>query len=330
MLLVLCVWLPSRADAGLTASATFVGTVGLSTDGFGSLSQSGTISADVPAGATVLAAFLYTTTFGNSTLAGVGGTLNGTAVSFASLGTDFASCCALTAGRATVTSIVAPVINGGPGGVYNFTVTETSDSQDGEALVVVYNLASLPQGTVGILDGFATVTGDTTSINFATPLDPTATGFFAEMNLGIGFSCCGSQQSTVTVNGTLITQNAGNMDDADDLSPADGRLITVGGFDDPFSPLLPSYDPIQGPGSDHERYNLVPQISLGDTSIVIDTANASLNDIIFLAALRVSGEAGINEPPPSDPIPEPATFSLLTLGLAGYGLNRFRRRSRSS
>lgn len=325
LVLIAGLFRPTAADAGLTVFQTFVGTVGVSTDGFGSLSQTGTISASVPVGATVLAAYLYTSTFDNGTLAGVGGTLNGSAVAYTNLGTDFASCCQLTAGRADVTGIVKPVIDGGAGGIYNFTVTETSDSQDGEALVVVYSLPSLAEATVGIVDGFAAVTGDSTSINFSEPLDPTAPGFFAEMALGIGFSCCFSQQSTVRVNGTLITENAGNMDDADVLVPANGRLITVGGYDDPFSPFLPTYDPIQGPGADHERYNLVGQIAMGDTSIVVETANASLNDIIFLASFYVSGEAGINEPPPDGQIPEPGTLSLLALGGAA-ALRKVRRR----
>ena len=41
-----------------------------------------------------------------------------------------------------------------------------------------------------------------------------------------------------------------------------GSLITVGGFDDPFSTLLPSLR-----SDDHERYNLVPYITNGETTI---------------------------------------------------------------
>ena len=50
------------AHASLTAFQQYVGNVGYSSDGFGSLSQSGTISASVPIGSTVLAAYLYTST----------------------------------------------------------------------------------------------------------------------------------------------------------------------------------------------------------------------------------------------------------------------------
>src|SRR5581483_2416373 len=181
--------MPAPAAASLTVFQTYTGNVGVSTDGFGAVSNSGTISASAPLGATVLAAYLYTSTFNNGGLVGVGGTLNGTPVTYTSVGVNASSCCALTAARADVTGIVATTINGGAGGVYNFTVTETSSSQDGEALVVVYSLPSLPTTTVGILDGFAAVTGDTTSINFTDALHPGDAGFQAEMRLGIGFSC---------------------------------------------------------------------------------------------------------------------------------------------
>lgn len=308
--------LPAHADASLTTFQSYTGTVGYSTDGFGSLSNTGTISASVPAGSTVLAAYLYTATFSNPTHAGIGSTLNGNPVAYGPAVPNATACCGLASARADVTALVSSVINGGPGGIYNFSITEASATQDGEALVVVYSNPALPIATVGILDGFSSVGGDNTAINFLNPLDPTAPGFFAEMIIGDSFSCCG-QQSTISVNGTTITNTAGNNDDGAEV--ANGSLITVGGFNDPFSPMLPSYE------NDHERYNLVPFIMLGSTSINVFTQNPSTDDNIFLAAFYVSGIAGINEPPPTGVPDQGDTLLLMGLGLAVLGVASFRR-----
>ncbi len=310
------------ANAALEPFQSFVGNYGVSSDGFGSTGNSGTISAQIPAGSTIVAAYLYTATY--STSGTPTASLNGTAASYGPRVGNGTACCNLASHRADVTSIVAAAYDGS-GGIYDFDYDEGSlgGSTDGSALIVVYQNASLPTSTVGILDGWASVTGDTTSINFAEGLDPSEAGFFAEMRLGINFSCCG-QQSRVEVNGQLLTEAAGNYDDG--LQQANGSLFTMGGFDDPFSPDNPSYE------DDHERYDLSGYVSNGDTTIKVDTQNASADDNIFLALFYVSGEAGINEPPPDvEPpgpsVPEPGTLLLMGLGLIGIGASR-RRRSR--
>lgn len=308
----------SPASATLNVFQTYVGSYGLSTDGAGSVSQdSYLLSASVPAGATVTSAYLYESNYDYFRgTAPLGVLFAGSAVSFGPTVSNTTACCGLYSARADVTNMVASLINGGPGGVYSFPVHEADtggqfdlNGTDGTALVVVYQLSSLPTQTVAILDGFADVTGDTATLNFGSPLDPTMPGFHAEMDLGIGFSATGDA-STVTVNGTTITQNAGNWDDGYVPDGAqNGNLITVGGFDDPFSPFLPSY------ANDHERYDIAPFISQGATSINVQTVNPSGDDNIFLATFLVSSA-----------VPEPSSWAMILVGfgVAGMGLRRSR------
>lgn len=62
------IFFANYAQAALSPFQSFVGNVGLSTDGFGSTTESGIISASVPAGSTVLAAYLYSATNTSSTI----------------------------------------------------------------------------------------------------------------------------------------------------------------------------------------------------------------------------------------------------------------------
>lgn len=321
-LVVAAAGMATSAQAALESFQSYTGNVAVSTDGWGGSSGVGVISASVPAGSTVVAAYLYTATYSTGAVP-TAVTLEGSPIAYDVSYPNATACCSLSSHRVDVTSLVQGVVGAG-GGVFDFTVSEGVNNAiiDGHALVVVYENPSLPTATVGILDGFASVTGDSTAINFADPLDPTDPGFFAEMALGIGFSAPGSpnQSSRVEVNGQLLTENAGNYDDGENL--ANGSLITVGSFDDPFSPANPSYD------EDTERYDLTPFVQVGDTTIAVDTFNASQDDNIFLATFYVSGIAGVNEPPPppTNEIPVPAAVWLFGAGLAGLGAASRRRK----
>ena len=332
----------STAFATLTTFQAFSGNVGVSVDGGGSVSSTlpNGINAEVPAGSTVVAAYLYTSTFDG--FAGAGGTLNGTTVNYTALPANASSDVPLQAGRADVTSIVAAQVNPSGnlavGGTYNFAVTETSTaSQDGEVLVVVYSNPTIPTSSVGILDGAASSTGDTSSINFAS----SPAGTTVLMSIGDGFSYdmggVTSQFSTINVDGSLLTSAAGNCDLSQDggtppnpTTCENGDLITAGvlglnadgsvdtAFSNPFTPIGDT-----NTATDHELYNISSLITpAAGNTITVTTQNTSLDDNIFMETFDVEGLAGFNAPPPppNGVTPEPATLSLFGLGVSGLGL----------
>jgi hypothetical protein len=283
-----------------TDPATFAGTGGYSADGLGQDGPGGTVQADVPAGSTVVQAYLYGTYyFTEGGPAEEDRTLDfdGTIVVLQTLpNSEPGFCCDLYTARADVTTQVAAKVGAG-GGITDFAVNTDPTLLDGVALVVIFSNATLPDVTIAVLDGGSKQTGDDVTFNFASPIDPTEPGFSAILSLGSGFSAqvgavnphdCGAVQfSIVEVNDEPLTSCAGNWDDG---YLSNGGLITVGGVGDLTDNPA---DPTTQTGTDDELYNLVPFMSTGDTQLVIETANPSGDDNLFLAIIQVTAEATV-------------------------------------
>ena len=297
---------PGSAEADLRLlvpnpgdTATFAGNGGYSADGLGQNGGGGFVQAEVPAGSTVVQAYLYGSYFsvgcnidqGRRTI-----NFDGVLVVLTVLPNVPPLGGNLCAARAAVTAQVAAKVGGG-GGIFDFRIGNDPANLDGVALVVVFANPDLPKTTVAVLDGGAAQSGDLATFNFLGPLDTTIADFSAILTLGIGFGfqgsgspvhrCGGGQFSTVDVNGVRMTTCAGNYDDG---TPNNGGLITVGGVGDVVdNPPNPN-----GTGGlDDELYDLVPFLHDGDTQLSIATANPSRDDIVFLAVIAITAEARV-------------------------------------
>src|SRR5204863_8002746 len=92
------------AHASLTSLASFTGTVGVSTAGCGSTAQSCTLTAHIPVGATILAAYLWQANFDGPS-GTFGGTLGGSPLVFGPP-SDNTSATYLESDRANVTALL--------------------------------------------------------------------------------------------------------------------------------------------------------------------------------------------------------------------------------
>jgi hypothetical protein len=312
---------PAVASAGLgllkpdpSIGATFVGKGGYSADGLGQIGVGGALQADVPAGSQVVHAYLYGAYAVQGTPPGADLTLNfdGANVTLAVL-QSVGNPPFLTSARADVTAQVKAKVGAG-GAQVSFSVASDPSSLDGLGLVVIYSNPRLPTTTIAVLDGAASPAGDTATFSFAKPVDPTAANFKATLSLGSGHGfqgeaghVCGSQaqqSSLVDVNGKRLTSCAGNYDDG---FGANGALITVGGVGDATdNPANPNQRPADGTTprvNDDELYDVKPFLQKGDTQLSITTSNPSGDDLVFLAIISATGEAGVTtagggQPPP--------------------------------
>jgi hypothetical protein len=302
----LLIGLPGTAGATLhvltpdaATPSTFNGHGGYSADGLGQSQVGGTVQAQVPAGSTVVQAYLYGTYFSSTADLDIDQRtldFDGTTVVLDVLANSEPGGAGLITARADVKTQIAAKVGSG-GGITDFVLNSDPGALDGIGLVVIYANPASPLVTVAVLDGGSKQAGDTVTLNFASPLNTATPGFAAALSLGSGFSfqggtdphdCGGGQFSTVDVNGSRLTSCAGSYDDG---VGANGGLVTVGGIGDSLdNPADPN---AESGGTDDELYNLAPFLHTGDTSLVLQTSNPSTDDNLFLAVVSITAQATV-------------------------------------
>ncbi len=300
--------LPGAATADLDPFATMTGSLSISVDAAGAVANPLSIDVAKPNdSATVRKAWLLSasTPFAEEADVADGSVrLDGNAVAWDD-GFDLSAPFGTFRNRiADVTDLVAAKVDPAAAGTVTFALSEQSNDDittapdtdviDGEVLVVVFDDPEASEETTMIfLFGGQKVNGDRFSIMTEEPLDPGRAGAIAAMGLGIGFGQQGSQQaSLIDVNGRRMTSAAGGQDDG---AAANGALITAGGIGDAIdNPADPAAAPT-GARSDDELYDLLPFVTLGETSIVVDTVNPSFDDNVFFAYFVLSGVAVLGE-----------------------------------
>ena len=281
----------SVENGGLQLMHAFTGNLNWSVDGLGSNSGStGTLQVEKPAGATVLRAFLVLASFDNVATAGLSDVvLNGATPTFGDDATD------TTYGfrnfLADVTDIVAPTIDAAGAGTVAISMDEgaSASSIEGSALVVVFEDPAVSVSSIALYFGTSQTSGDEFTLQFDALTEPQTQDL--RMSIGSAYSYGSGQTSTISVNGTTLSDQAGHFDDCDEFvagdenssnwTCGDGALITVGGVGDSLA--NPTVGDPWSTVSDDELYSLSPFVSVGDTEIQVQTLNASGDDNIFMA-----------------------------------------------
>ncbi|WFN34026.1 hypothetical protein L1S32_09245 [Methanogenium sp. S4BF] len=279
------------ASAGaISPVVTEIGMIWVSIDGVGSNGENGAIiQAEKPAGAVVRKAYLAAASKGFSgyKIPDGGVMIDGAPVTW-----DLETASSISSWNywADVTALVQGKIDAAPAGRVDFVITELcSTVVDGEILVVIFDdPAQDHDNTVILYFGAQDVAGDSFAITFANPIDLNDPNLALDFSLGLsyGYQDDDEQFSLIDVNGQRLSSWAGGSDDCADASPSNGALLTVGGLDDSTAnPADPYAQPLADTRYDDELYSLLPFVNQGDTQVVIDIINPSMDDNIFFAGV---------------------------------------------
>ncbi|MFM6154074.1 MAG: hypothetical protein ACKPE3_13940, partial [Sphaerospermopsis kisseleviana] len=204
------------------------GKVYLSVDGYGTLSQTGSVEVLKKLDATVRKAYLVGSgTNISSSVIGTTATLNGTNVNWDRIeSTPLGGGYSFYSYLADVTSVLKPTIDSAASGTLSIALDEGNEtySYEGLALAVLFDDPNqTTDNNVILYFGGLPTTGATTTINFSSPVDLNQVGA-ATLGLGIGFSyAAAGQTSQVSVNGQQLSLVAGDYDDG--VSLANGSLF---------------------------------------------------------------------------------------------------------
>ena len=292
------------STSGLQEIVRYSGHLEWSIDALGTTTGTGNIQVDKPAGAKLVAAYFVAAdvkVFAPPVLGTPSDlTLNGKPVTF-----KYKSDFNYINYFADVTELMADDLGALPTGISDVAVDEGPEggfNLEGTELIVLWDDPAVDVASVILAFGNSQTSGDSFTLTFPALTAPQTQD--VRLSIGDTFSyqspsnsLSGTQASVVTVNGTVISEAAGGSDDQAQTHN-NGNLITAGGVGDDLAlPPTPFADPI-GENPDDELYGLSSLVNVGDSTMTVQTLNASGNDNVFLDAfylkhLEISGATAV-------------------------------------